>query len=135
MGIYTSTNPGPNTFQRLLRSITGIDLGDYAIRGLNCAITPRQGDNLPYDVDGNLMDWSNPAYDKLAITISCSDFDPPVLTGIRQGTDITCVFEPGMGPVNQSDGTLYVETKLLNWNTTRDDYEGKTGWQLNLKEK
>lgn len=136
------TTYGSNSYQALLKSISGIDLGDYAIRGMSATLTPISGgeDSLPRAIDGTLLDWTVPQFRKYAVTISCSDLDAPDLTGVWQGQLITVEFEPGLGVLTAgstaTDGTesLVINCMLDSWNVTRDDFGDETGWQLNLLE-
>lgn len=135
MGIYTNTAPGANTYQALLSDIDGIDLGDYAIRGLVATLTPIPNSGLKRSVNGTLLDWTMPQFEKFAVQISCDDLDPPTLTGIWQGALITPTFDSNtLGVSNQTDGSLKLECMLDSWNVTHDDYGRAIGWQLNLLE-
>lgn len=130
-----TVSTGTNSYQALVDSITGIDFGAYSVRGMSATLTPISGeDGLVRAVDGTLLDFTAPQFHKYSVSISCTDDEAPKLTNVWQGTAVTVTFLPGLGPSNNTDGSLQLNCMVDSWNTTRDDYGCASGWQLNLLE-
>lgn len=118
-----------------LLSIDGIDFSDYASRGITMTLQPIASGSLEYDVNGNLVDMTLPAFRKYGIGIECEDQEAPELTGIFKGTDITVNCIPGLGVENSTDGILIMEMMVDDFTVRLDEWGAKIGWNLSALQK
>lgn len=118
-----------------LLSIDGIDFSDYASRGITMTLQPMASGSLEYDVNGNLVDMTLPAFRKYGISIECEDQEAPELTGIFRGTEITVNCIPGLGVENSTDGILIMEMMVDDFNVRVDEWGAKIGWTLSALQK
>ena len=71
-----------------LLAIDAIDFSDYAVRGITMTLTPiDQAKNLTRDCRGALADISVAQFRQFKVTITCTDHEAPVLSGIWPGPD------------------------------------------------
>ncbi len=125
-----------------LLHIDGIDMTDYAVRGLTMTLAPIvSGTEVVRSVNGTLMDWSSSQFRKFASTISCADFDPPTFLDIWVGKAVVVRCIPGLvawsggtGELLATDGTLTLHMMVKSWTSSRADWEATTTWQLDLEE-
>ena len=77
--------------------LNGIDIPDYATRGLSCTIAPIASGELARDINGTLHDLTLPAFQKYGVQISCKDTNVPGFIGVWRGTviDVTLLPEHG----------------------------------------
>lgn len=72
------------------------ELTPYSARGLTQTLEPiPQGNQLFRDVNGDLMDWSLPQFQKYSSRITCKDQDAPVFDGGWLGkiVQVDCAIE------------------------------------------
>ena len=118
-----------------LLSITGITIPDYAIRGLTLDLQLVAADGgLRRSINGELLDLTAEQFRKYTATLSCEDQDVPTLTDIWQGQIVTITCIPGVGPANNTDGTLTLSMMVDTWNTSRAEWDALTNWTINLIE-
>jgi hypothetical protein len=127
-----------------LLQIDEIDFSDYAVRELTMTLAPIvTGNELVRNVDGGLMDWSSPQFQKFQSTITCADLDPPAFMDIWPGKIVHVRCVPGLmesssggstAGLLDTDGTLSLIMMVSAWTSSRDDWGAMTSWQLDLKE-
>ena len=77
-----------------LLELSGIDLGDYAVRGLQLEIAPIEPGDLERDINGGLHDLTLTAFRKYQLTITCTDQEAPELTDVWRGKPVTVTCLP-----------------------------------------
>jgi hypothetical protein len=119
-----------------LLSITGITIPDYAIRDLTFDLELVTSSNgLQRTINGSLRDFTAPQFrDKYNATLSCEDQDVPELTGVNQGTIVTIVCIPGVGPANNTDGTLTLDMMVDSYTTSRAEWQALTNWSIKFQQ-
>ncbi len=118
-----------------LLAITGITIPDYAIRGLTLDLQLVAADGgLRRSINGELLDLTADQFRKYTATLSCEDQDVPTLTDIWQGQIVTITCIPGVGPANNTDGTLTLSMMVDTWNTSRAEWDSLTNWSINFIE-
>jgi hypothetical protein len=118
-----------------LLAIAGITIPDYAIRGLVLELQPiANTSGLRRTVNGALGDFTAPQFRKYSAKLSCDDQDVPDLTDIWQGQIVIVTCIPGVGPANNTDGTLTLSMMVDTWDTSRDEWNALTSWSINLLE-
>lgn len=116
-------------------AITGITIPDYAIRGLTLDLQLVAADGgLRRSINGELLDLTADQFRKYTATLSCEDQDVPTLTDIWQGQIVTITCIPGVGPANNTDGTLTLSMMVDTWNTSRAEWDSLTNWSINFIE-
>jgi len=119
-----------------LLAIDAIDFSDYAVRGITMTLEPiDQAKNLARDCRGDLVDISVVQFRQHKVTITCTDHEVPVLTGIWPGQDITITCIPGLGASNSSGDVLTILAKVTGWNTSRDEWAAEIAWQLEAEQR
>lgn len=121
-----------------LLAISGIDLGAYSTRDLTIQLEYiAQATQVDRDINGNLIDLSEPQFRKYRVTISCTDHESPVFVGVPPGTQITVTTVPQLG-LNRNTAdeqeTLTLTCLTLPWTVSRQEYAARTGWQLVAEE-
>lgn len=134
--------------------ITTAALTSYSARGLFQTLEPIQAaTQLARDVNGTLIDLSNPALRKYRSTISCRDMNVPVFDGIWPGQQVTvsCVSElsyvtsggsPARTVVSGSSRTVGAHTfyrpqltmRIVRLTTDTDEWGAEVGWSIELEE-
>lgn len=72
------------------------ELLPYSARGLTQTLEPiSQGNQVFYDINGNVMDWSLPQFQKYSSRITCRDSDAPAFDGAWFGkiVQVDCAIE------------------------------------------
>jgi len=119
-----------------LLTIDLIDFSDYAVRGITMTLTPiDQAKNLARDCRGALADISVAQFRQYKISITCTDHEAPVLSGIWPGQDITINCIPGLGASNASGDVLNILAKVTSWNTSRPEWDAEVAWQLEAEQR
>lgn len=114
-----------------LLAIDGIDFSQYAVRGITMTLAPiDQAAALARDCRGALADISVAQFRQYKVTITCTDHEAPVLSGVWPGMDITITCIPGMGASNSAGDVLIILAKVTSWNTSRDEWAAEVAWQL-----
>lgn len=97
-----------------------------------------QTKQLLRDVNGTLVDVSLPQFRKYKATVSCTDQEAPILTGVWPGkvVDVTFVDETGIaeGSTGDTAGEITLSMMVTSWNTSRDEPEAQTQWEIELEE-
>jgi hypothetical protein len=120
-----------------LLAIDAIDFSDYAVRGITMTLEPiDQAKALARDCRGDLADISLAQFRQYKVSISCTDHEAPVLTGIWPGQDVTITCIPGLGAANGAGDVLTILAKVTTWNTSRAEWgpEG-VAWQLEAEQR
>jgi hypothetical protein len=118
-----------------LLAITGITIPDYAIRGLTLNLQLiNASDGLQRSINGSLLDLTAPQFRKYKATLTCEDQDVPTLTDIWQGQIVTITCIPGVGPANNTDGTLTMNMMVDAWTTSRAEWDALTSWSIDFLE-
>jgi len=119
-----------------LLSIDLIDFSDYAVRGITMTLTPiDQAKNLARDCRGDLADISVAQFRQYKVTITCTDHEAPVLTGIWPGQDVSISCIPGLGASNSSGDVLTILAKVTTFNTSRDEWAAEVAWHLEAEQR
>ena len=119
-------------------SRAGFSLSDYAARGLSMTLEPiDSAKSLRRDINGNLIDLSEPQMRKYKAHISCTDQESPGFAEMTSAADpiwpgdeftVTCL--PQLGAAEAITLTMLVTA----WQINRDEYNADTGWTLDLEE-
>lgn len=116
--------------------ITGINIPDDAIRGLQATLNPIVTGELERDVNGNLVDMTLESHRKYALQIECTDLEAPELTGVYRGHEVTVKILPSLGVVEGTDDEpITLEMMVDSWQTARDEPEAETAWSITLLQK
>jgi hypothetical protein len=119
-----------------LLSISGISIPDDAARGITVTLQPEDNGSLERDVEGTLQDLTVSGFQKYKISISCSDTEAPLLSGIFRGSgpfDLTLVQNTGLP--DQTDGTPFTLSVMVDtWQTSPHEWDAVTDWQIDLVE-
>jgi len=119
-----------------LLAIDAIDFSDYAVRGITMTLEPiDQSKALVRDCLGHLVDISLFQFKQFKVTITCTDNEAPVLTGIWPGQDVTITCIPGMGAHNSTGDVLIIGAKVTSWNTSRKEWDAEIAWQLEAEQR
>lgn len=118
-----------------LMSITGIELGPYSVRDLTMTLEPiAQSVQIDRDINGNLIDLSEPQFQKYRVTISATDHESPVFVGVFPGQQFTVRTVPQLGlNRNSADEQETLELTCMvmaPWQVNRREYAAQTSWQL-----
>jgi hypothetical protein len=134
--------------------ISGNGIADYSARGLTQTLDPIDASSmLVRTVNGVLIDLSPVRMRKYKSTITCTDTETPALDGIWPGMQLTvdCVAELGYATATGAPGRTVVpdsprvagawtyyrprlEMRVVNYTTSRDEYDALTEWSLDLEE-
>lgn len=121
----------PNT----LVSISGIDLSDYAVRGLKLSLAPiPAATQLKRTVNGELIDNSSDQFhEKYAVKISCTDQEGPGLFGVRPGTEVELTCLADMLGNGDEDTPIIFDALVVRYSAERGEYEADLVWELELE--
>jgi len=134
--------------------IAGIDLSDYAVRGLTQTLEPiDQARQMRRTVNGALVDVSMSQFRKYRSVIACADQVPPALDAIWPGleVEVQCVAELGyrgssgtpertaVSGSERDEGEFTYYRPLLtmmvrDFRTNTDEYGAEVGWTIELEE-
>ena len=132
--------------------LTGLGVTPYSARGLTERLGPTDAGALRRTVNGTLVDVSDTAFRKYALSISASDQEPPALDIAWRGLQVVvdCVSRlayvtggsPGRTIVPGSSGvvggfTTYrprLTMLVVDWSQDRDEWQAGVGWSLDLEE-
>lgn len=121
-----------------LLSITGIDLGPYSTRDLTMTLEYiPQASQVDRDINGNLIDLSEPQFRKYRVTIACTDHESPVFIGVAPGTSITITTIPQLGlnrNTAEEQEVLTLTCLVMPWSVSRQEYKASTAWQIVAEE-
>lgn len=121
-----------------LLSITGIDLSAYSTRDITMQLEYiAQAAQVDRDINGSLIDLSEPQFRKYRVTITCTDVESPVLVGVHPGLPITVVCIPQLGLNKNTEDeqeVLTLSCLVMPWSVSRQEYAGRTGWQIVAEE-
>lgn len=125
----------------------------YSARGLTETLEPiQEAADLVRLANGDLDDWSFPAFKKFALTVACTDQRVPAIDGIWPGQSVTvqCVSElaypsggsPERTPVTGSSRTEngYVfyrpvlSMRLMSLSVQTDEWGAAIGWSAKFEE-
>ena len=144
--------PGADTFL----TISGLGGFQYQARGLSQTLNViGETKQQQRDINGNLVDLSNPAFRKFSSRIVCTDVDAPPLDGLFPGMEVTvdCAVEfcyltgnPGSPFRNEVSGSSYVQGNYTFYRPSLimivmdvqhhlDEWKRDNGWELDLEEK
>ena len=119
-----------------LLTIDAIDFSDYAVRGITMTLEPiDQSKNVARECRGDLVDISVAQFRQYKVTITCTDHEAPVLSGIWPGKDITIGCIPGLGASNSTGDVLSILAKVISWNTSRPEWDAEVAWQLEAQQR
>lgn len=117
-----------------LLSIDGIELSEWATRGISMTLRPLGGE-LARDVNGNLVDLTLDEHRKYAASVRCTDHEAPVLTNVWPGKQLVVELIPGLGVTNDTaEERLTLTMMVTSWETNRDEPEADTAWSIDLEE-
>lgn len=133
--------------------VTGIGFPEASVRGIIQTLEPiNESAQVTRDVNGILIDISNPDFRKFASTLSCTDQVPPALAGLWPGMVVTvdCVAEwsyltatgapirPVVSSRVEGSYTFYrprlVMVVVEPWRLGNDVWNASVQWQLVLQE-
>lgn len=97
-----------------------------------------QAGRLQRDVNGTLVDLSLQQFRKYRATVSCTDQEAPILTGVWSGKVVDVTFLPEMG-INEGStgdtaGEIQLSMMVVSWTINRDEPECETQWEIELEE-
>lgn len=120
--------------QNTLLSIDDIDFSEYSVRGITMTLTPIPASaHIRRDCRGFLLDLSLEQFRKYSASITCTDQEAPTLTDVWPGKLVSVVFVPEVGVTNDSD-VLTLSMRVMSWQTSREELEVHTAWQIDLEE-
>ena len=122
----------------------------YSARGLTQTLVPLGG-AMRRTINGTLTDVSASQFRKYSSVITCTDQQPPAMSGVWPGQTLTvdCVAELSYLTATGSPERTVVATrteglftfyrprltmKVADWNTRTDEYGARIGWELTLEE-
>lgn len=131
--------------------ITGIGLPPASIRGVKQTLAPiGSASKMARTVNGALVDISASQFRKYSSSISCSDQQPPELTGVWPGALVTVdcivelvataaeVLERAAVETRTEDGFVFYRPRLtmrvISYNLDKDEWGAVVGWSLELEE-
>ena len=121
-----------------LLELSGIDLGDYAVRGLQLELAPIEPGDLERDINGGLHDLTLTAFRKYRLTISCTDQEAPELTDVWRGKPVTVTCLPralmGVSSGDTGETPLVMSCLVDQWSNAPSEWAHQTSWQLVLLE-
>lgn len=140
----------PNAFTVL--SLSSIGVAPYATRGATMTMAHiAQAGPIVRNVNGGLIDLSDPNFRKYRGTITCADQKAPAFGGLWPGQLVTvdCIAELGEGELNSDrtavtgseyteEGITYFRPSLnmmvmsFEWET--DEYGARVGWTMQVEE-
>jgi hypothetical protein len=122
--------------QNTLLSIAGIDFSEYSVRAITMTMTPiEQASQARYDCRGILRDLSLAQFRRYEATITCTDHEAPELTDVWPGDIVDVTFIPHLGVTGTSAGDpITLSMMVIAWNTSREEWESETAWELTLRE-
>ncbi len=115
------------------------DVSDYALRGLSASLTPiAQTAQIERNINGGIVDLSNPSFRKYRIQISCTDQESPGFAamssfsdGIWPGSFVTVTLPPQLG----SADPLTIDCVVAEpWQESLEEYAADNSWQLVLEQ-
>lgn len=116
----------------------GVSLSEYAARGIKAGIGPIDAAKQSRrDINGTLVDTSNPAFRKYRLSLSCDDMDSP---GFGEVTTDADGHWPGdrvfvtVLPHMASAGAMNLTMLLKDWNVERDEWGAATSWSAELEQ-
>jgi hypothetical protein len=109
-----------------------LTLTPYGSRGITQTlefIPAAKAGGVRRDINGNAIDMSYEQFQKYKSTISCSDFDIPVITGVQVGDLVTvaCAIEIGGTMPTLSMIVTDIRISFAEWEATY-------AWQIDLEE-
>lgn len=137
-----------------LLELTGIGVAPYSARGLEQTLKPIDGaSELRRDINGTLIDISEPVLRKFRSTITGADHLAPAVNGVWPGTVVTvsCIEElcyptatgspdrPVVAGSSRIEGdfTYYrpqLTMMVVDWNLREDEWGRQVSWSLDLEE-
>lgn len=119
---------------------TKIGLGDYCARGVTETKEPiDEAANLARDVNGNLLDLSNPAFQKWRFTWSGDDLDFPAAGGMWPGMEFTVTplvnLASGGTGATGATGSGSVNVRLKSLRFEYDEWGAAKRWQITAEQK
>lgn len=146
----------PPLTELVITPVSGDDafeLLPYCARGLTQTLEPiSQGNAIRYDVNGNVMDWSLPQFQKYSSRITCRGVDAPAFDGAWFGkiVQVDCAIELRYrtGAIQQrtevpgsirTEGafTYYRPRLIMRVNDIRnslEEWEANYSWSVSLLE-
>jgi hypothetical protein len=115
-----------------LLAITGIDIPEFALRGLTQSIEPiaAAAGNIRRDINGVLRSKQLTEFQKYKSTVSCTDLAGPGLPAIWPGLPVTMVtLSDLLGPDPVTMGML-----VIGWKASRDEWGAITGWSIDFEQ-
>lgn len=131
----------------------GMGVPPYSCRGASQSLAPiQQAGNVVRAIAGNLMDLSYPPFQKYKSTITCSDQQPPAISGVWPGKLLTvyCIAEivrdeynpierPAVPGSERTDGGFEMYRPILimrvmNWSMDQEEWTAGVSWTLDLEE-
>lgn len=120
--------------QTTLMSIAGIDFSLYSTRGITMTLTPiPAAAQLRRTCRGTLIDISLSQFQKYRASITCTDFEAPTFTDIWPGKLVVVQFVPEVGVID-SGHVVTLTMRVVSWQTSREEWQTRTAWQLDLEE-
>ena len=135
--------------------LSGNGVAPYSARGLTETLAPIAATVVPVrTVNGDLINMAPPQMQKYALTLSCTDINPPALSGVWPGAMLTvwCVSELGFDTMTgaaerpivpdssrmEGDITYYrpaLDMMVVGpWSQATDEYGASVAWTLPLEE-
>lgn len=125
--------------ENTLLELSGIDLGDYSVRGLQLQLSPLDSGELAYDTNGVLHDLTLERFRKYQLTISCTDQEAPALTDVWRGKEVTVTCLPvnlmGVSSGDTDDSQLILDCMVVSFNVNPDEWNASVAWQIELLQK
>ncbi len=124
-------------------SRAGFELSDYAARGISMTMEPiGAAGNVRRDVNGNLVNLSQPQMQKYAFKISCTDQESPGFAEMSSEADaiwpgdifeLTCIPQLGSS-ASEEQQEFTVMVMAPGWQVQTDEYNADVGWSLDLEQ-
>lgn len=122
-----------------LLELTGIDLGDYSVRGLTLSIRPVSSGPLQRDINGLLHDLTLEQFRKYELTISCTDHEAPDLDDVWHGKEVTVTCLPktlmGLSDGSTDGNPLTMNCMVTDWENSPEEWNASVAWTLKLLQK
>jgi hypothetical protein len=120
-----------------LLSIDGIDLGDYATRGLSQTLTPIPASAvIRRTVNGTARNVAGLQFQKYSTKITCRDQEGPGFIDVWPGKliTITCLPDMAGGYPEDQESPLVLYCMVEAWDVDKDEAGHMVGWSLSAVE-
>lgn len=125
---------------------SGLGFPDYCARGASVDVTPiQQSKQFRRDVNGKLLDVSDPVFQKYQVKVSGSDVAFPDLGGVWPGKLVTVTTPVIWGasatgatgaspPTGYTGYAVQITGRITDFSGTRNEYDAESVWNIVIEE-